>query len=355
MIDAAKIWWEHVGSSIRLREKLAAHLRNNKDLVFLVHDGLPWQESFYESLDKLRHTKGDTLGIKKLDRSVWVKDSSSGRALMQSFCTNKVVTDYWLGEKVGKYLGSLGKNGLSNAHYRICGIRTEPELIGWLGFIADYRKALSGADTNVSFLLEYGGGYVKSCPIEIVDSMPALCDVRVFCIDAVSELGNTDLPEYQAELALNIGGLDLPLCGKLMECGMSLLEDPLNVACKVIKTHGKKPDDTEISSAIWRSLLILLFPIIEEVRMRIIREHHDLIKIELKQTPVYDYYGDKIYDPYALEAAQLFFLMNNQRSWSEDLRDQVRLCRDVRNSIAHIDKIPLPLKDVRAVLSMKNS
>ena len=47
-MSLSSIWWQQVGSSLRMRQEVVRRLQNEESFVLRVPLRMPWQEDFYE-------------------------------------------------------------------------------------------------------------------------------------------------------------------------------------------------------------------------------------------------------------------------------------------------------------------
>ena len=194
-------------------------------------------------------------------------------------------------------------------------------------------------------MLEYRGGQTAAPGLETVSYTVEERDCRVFALEATAELKNTEYPEYQAELALRIGGLDPEFVSALLARGRALLNDPVQTALKVSRTGRSSrgeplPElsETTASSAAWEAALVQLFPGMERLRLRIIEDYETEL---LKHLPIRNSNGDTVTDPFDLDIGPLYYILKSSggRFKKEDVLT-ISLCRSVRNLLAHNHIVP---------------
>lgn len=220
------------------------------------------------------------------------------------------------------------------------GIHNKSDLSKWEDFVSQYHQAAKQLESAAVFILEYDGANTDVHSIEKIVYAVEDYDCRVFSLEASDALGNTDLQDYQAELARSICCNNPELCFALLMAGNKLLHNPVQTTMEVVSnsysSEGlpfKALDEQQIQSSAWEAAIVLLFPVLERYRMSFISKN----KTELaRHLPISNSNGDRVSDPCDLEIGTLFYITNHPNSvFSKEDVDSIKLCRDVRNLLAH--------------------
>lgn len=341
-MNAGGVWWERIGSSLRLLQAAADHLADGVDFLLRLPERMPWPGDFYDALDIRRSGSG---GDRRLRRLPWRKGGEPGDLVMEELCSEEEEAEYWPGESKAAYLGSRRDILLNDYDVWITGLEERGDLKKWTDFISEYRRCCGGDGRRAVFVLECRGGQTAAPGLETVSYAVEERDCRVFALEATAELKNTEYPEYQAELALRIGGLDPELVSALLARGKALLIDPVQTALEVSRTGRSSRgeplsavDETTASSAAWEAALVQLFPGMERIRTGIIKSYEQEL---MKHLPTRNSNGDMVTDPFDLDIGPLYYILKSSggRFKKEDVLT-VSLCRSVRNLLAHNHIVP---------------
>lgn len=352
-MNGGMIWWNQIGNSLDFVSRVAAVLEEQCSAVLRMPEHVPWPQMMYEAVDYSRSTFGCDRPLKRL---CWTPGGDPGAFLMEveDLCPDQVRRNYWPGKTRAAYLGAREGIFLHHHFVWVTGIREPADLDRWLEFLDGYEEAARGRSVRAVFLLEYSGPGGHISGIRSLEYRVEHYDCRVFAMEAASALANARPKEYQAELASCMSFGAPELCWALLEAGEELLADPVTTALSVrekLWASGRTPaplDRQKAHSAAWEAAAVLLFPKLEQWRIRFIAEHEYLLSCKL---PIRNSNGEKVTDPRDLEIGSLWFIVNSSGArFSAEENEQIRLCRDVRNQLAH-NKL-LSRKMVQAVLDM---
>ena len=353
-MSAGAIWWSRLGNSLRFLSRVTEALREERSTILQVPERFPWREEFYGQVDQRRERFSLYRRLVRLD---WREGDDPGAVVLRDLCPRNIQADYWPGETVAAYLGSLGGLELCDYYVWVRGLHAREDLIRWADFTSRYETAAAGLARRAVFLLEYDGPVHQSALLPSAVYEIDEYDSRVFCLERASELTGTAHRGYLAELAIRIGGSDPELCAALLSAGDSLSTDPLSTVNAILEgardsAGGQFPpmSEGEIASAVWRAAVVLLFPVLEGFRFDFISRHEGALA---KYLPITNSNGDQVTEPSDLELGSLFYVVNTASyAFSAGDLERVSLCRDVRNLLAH-NKL-VPYEDVRAVLSLQS-
>lgn len=351
-MTGGNVWWGQIGNSLRLLTQLSNCLRDCRSVVLQAPQGLPWKQIFYETLDLHR---SDFSSQRRLKRLPWEEGADPGEFVLDELCSRKVQADYWPGKTYGEYLGSREDLILNDYYVWITGIRSKTDLTHWVEFLTQYHRAGADPEQQAVFCLEYTGAPMEVAGLENLVYSVERYDCRVFCLEAAAALKNTDLRTYQAEMALSIAGADPELCFALLNQGMKLLYQPVQTAVTTAASGCYSSGalfpvlrDQQATVAAREAALVLLFPILERYRMGIIEGHSPELARHL---PITNSNGDRVTDVWDLEIGQLLYIVStNGKGFSQTEVETIRLCRNVRNQLAH--NKPVRYEQAKAVFAL---
>lgn len=341
-MNPGAVWWGQIGHSLRLLDRVTGALRECRSAMLQISGRLPWREAFYEAVDFRRTAFGSQ---RRLVRLAWAEGADPGEFVLERLCSETVRADYWPGESYAAYLGGLEGIPLWDCYVWVTGVHRRSDLAGWAGFAEDYARR-AGAGRGAVFVLEYDGPPQAVSGLEVIPCPVESYDLRVFALEAAAALGNAGVRSYQAELALRLSGADPELCAALLSRGEALLHAPAPTALTVSRSGRDSAgapfrplDELEANSAAWEAAVVLLFPILERFRMGLIRANEAELARHL---PISNSNGEVVRDPYDLEIGPLCYIVTGvSRSFSQEEVEAVRLCRRVRNLLAHNKAVPL--------------
>lgn len=325
-MNAGMVWWGQIGNSLQLLTAVMEHLRDCRSVVLQLRGAMPWRRDFYEAVDLRRAAFG---AVRRLVRLPWEPGMEPGSFVLQELCSARVQADYWPGRTYGDYLGSRDDLMLNDYYVWVTGISNKADLYRWSEFVAQYDRAAGGGAKRAVFILEYSGSDIETAGIDHIVYAVEDYDCRVFCLEMAAILKNTDLREYQAELALRIGGVDPETCWVLLQIGTDLLDDPVRAVRVVVPSLTEQ----QIVSAAWRSAVVVFFPMLEQWRMDFISRHRAELErhLRIRKSKV-----EQVCDPWDLEISALHLIVcGTGRVFTPEETENVRLCRRARNLLAH--------------------
>lgn len=336
-MNPGSIWWEQIGNSLRLLNSVTECLRDCRPAVLRLPERMPWRERFYDTADMRRSAFS---AERRLIRLAWPGCFDPGEFVLKELCSPRVRADYWPGQSCAAYLGSREDLMLNAYDVWVTGIHCKADLLRWTEFVREYERAGEQLEKRAVFLLEYDGPSIHPPGIRMISYTVEHHDCRVFCLEIAAALKNTGLREYQAELALQVSGGDPELCWALLLTGDSLLRDPAAAAQRVLSSERScagQPfpamSEQQITSAAWKSAVVLFFPILEQWRIRFVTRHQAELT---RYLPITNSNGAKVTDPFDLEIGSLHYIVGQHKNafTSLDLED-IQLCRNARNMLAH--------------------
>lgn len=351
-MKSGSIWWGQIGSSLRLLTAITNNLRDCRSAVLQVPPVFPWRADFYEAVDLGR---AGFCGERRLLRLAWQSGADPGAFVLDELCSSRVRAEYWPGQTYAAYLGSRNDIVLCDYYVWVTGIRSKTDLARWAEFVSQYEHCAEGLDSRAVFILEYDGLTMEGSGVERIVYSVEDYDCRVFCLEAAMALANTDLRAYQAELALCIGGSNPEFCSALLEIGQPLLYNPVKATLEVISSARSSEglafpamQEQQINSAAWKAAIVLLFPTLEQYRMDFVSRYEAVLARHL---PISNSNGEQVTDPFDLEIGTIHHIVSSANpDFSGTEYETIRLCRRVRNLLAH--NKPVPYGDIKKMMSL---
>lgn len=350
---AGSMWWGRIGNAIRALDELTEHMQDHRSAVILVPERLCWRQDFQEARDIRRSLYGGGRSIRQLE---WRTGDDPGERILQELCPAQVRAAWWPGQHCAEYLG--GREDLALNEYDVCvtGVTEKADLAKWVDFITRYAACGAAPETRAVFLVEYSGPDMDTGTVSRINCTVEDHDCRVFCLEAAAALKNAQLQEYQAELALRIGGRDPELCWALLKTGDALLRDPVaavrSVGAEELDSTFRPfrvPAEGAVLSAAWRAALVLFLPMVEQWRMDFIARNADELRHHL---PITNSNGERVTEPEDLEVGNLYYIRKNKPGckFSQQDKEKIDLCRHVRNLLAH--NKPISVEDARRIMNL---
>ena len=340
------IWWNQLPDSIHFYDSLKAELSAGMNVIYICKNPLPWLSSLY---NKVQESLGEISSTKTLEHIRNENGCAPGKIILKKFCTDEIQANYWPGQSYAEYLASLDVTALNNKIIWVENINDAATAGSWIDFIKTYnKKRPEGVENNQraifvlgcsgDYRLDVNKDYITTCTVPF-DAF----DKYMFCAMNTSDIKcSYYLKQYIAELAFNMGGDNLELCGELAIKGEELITTPNEIYKQVFQYFGKHPSeykkDEILKSCIRVAQMKILFPVLEEKRLELIKKYREDLLCLL---PVQDSLGEFVSIPENLEIGTLHHLYC-RHNFRMDPKDQNSLFkyREIRNCIAHNDLVP---------------
>jgi hypothetical protein len=307
--DPSHVWWNGTAISRRflgrIFDALAASEANERRHLVIGIDGCPWPDimreqvrSFMEHERQMftRNINIDEIGIKPLDQ--YFLESQVDRKIAVAFREGDGVslTEYLRGN--GVFLGKL---------FWIAGV-TEPHLAAWLPFLKQYHPKNSN---DGIFVLEYSGGpeglteisFPKTVVLVKMAQNASLYDRLSFAMTLAADRGEPETWKHcLARLVVYF-----------YENNIEMLSDVLlnsNGIDGLLNTL-KYNDESRFVKAQWKAQLEILFPLIENLREKLVEKYYNAINEALVRNDEL-FFGRRITDPLDAELGLIFYLANKR-------------------------------------------
>lgn len=345
----AAIWWKQLGSSIRLLDGILNPIRNERSVVLRLPVDLPWEDMFYQQAQEQLSVLHSNRMVRFLDCSGQEPDQQ----VLEELCSEEVQTNYWPGQKVADYLAGLEHIPFHQMYIWVRGIASPGMLEKWRSFAAQCRSA-DRTGPCALFILEYRSKSRKESAADEVSYTVTGGDCLVFSLEAAAAY--KEMPtEYLAILAQCASGNDPELCGVLLQDPQALFQDPITFTEQVLaqghtstgKGFASVPENL-IRNRVWMAQINVLFSRLEAWRLQYIQDHRQKLEAWLPMTAEN---GAKIENPDDLEFGHLYYLTRQVYTRFDcDEVQNIALCRDIRNRLAH--NVVVPCEKVQRLLAL---
>lgn len=335
------IWWERIGKSIRTIRDIKHLLVNQESFVFSAPQGIPWENTF----EKVVKREVSTISSERMLRFIVPGNQDPDRYCLSELCSDSFESAYWPSMTRTAYMCS-DRDLLFHRYYIwVKGIQEAKVFRKWVNFITEYRREAqkAGLPLTTVFILE------QNREIELPEFTTLLykvsnLDCRIFGLEKIQELASTDSEpylsdpaimnsDYLSELAVQVSNDNPEMCDLLLEHSNNLLLEPVKTVIGLLENKGMTANPHMIESSIWKAQIIQFFPLLEQCRLELIKQHEDEIRPHL---PINDIYGEVIKDPEEMEFRHLIsFNHQGYLSLTVEEKRELLLYRNARNIISH--------------------
>ena len=373
-------WWNNITGPHKAVTGVAEALLSNSTVILEVPADLPWRRPMRSAIEEqIRNMSGsgNTI-ITQIDvADECTPDVDPGRYLLKRFATSDVFRSYR--EKSGISIQNfmIRNNVLRDSIIWIKGV-DKGQVAKWVKFCQGYKG------TTVEdglFVLEVHeqltGTEARNLQTVVFDDCVREYDLQLFNSFVLDEENtyNDRWKKYISTVAACLCRTDAEVSELYLRLTDFRTEDPLAGVERVaelpefdrrgedeksthVLTLWRKGNKSELTRRIWEAQLQVLFPIIEMIRVKIIKELEENLLRCLHDHPVYQF-GEQITDPYDLEFGTLDYLMSKQdENWlrylyvpDEEMRYRIRFLKECRNCLAHTDCCMV--EQVRELLSIR--
>ena len=309
--DIGKIFWEKITHANDFVSDIADKLDDKENIILVSLDDIPWYGSFRDFLQEFMDNK---IGIGKYEIISPSKKESKEQCLFgdeKSFIDSiRYDDDFFYGrtkyefqESVETFVSFFAKNAfLQNEKKNIyvwLELYFENSFYNWIDFISDYIKEKEKNNKNIVFIISYHQDNCKA-NYKIQSNFVRFSlfkdkqyinwyDCYVF-FTIVSNLKDIIIDEYfklyLSELLTNIirdniTGKNIRLCVECLKDYKNLLNDPVKTIQNIFSEYHLKEDF--ITGAIYRSQIRVIYPILNEFRLDLIKKYEDKLNNILKK------------------------------------------------------------------------
>lgn len=351
-----QIWWKQIPRANRFLYTAAEALLNNRSVILPIQAVTPWRQTMYDMVEEILNIENPRNRLETFD----CPEGDVGEYLFSKYCKREKRATYRRGTSYAAFLARSEDLVLNNCYLWVRNIRGR-KLEEWTQFIVEYNRNLPPNRQPAVFLLEtpeeeWRRKAVKGIQCIVFSESVDAYDSFAFC--ALASAGVSIAPAlrtYLAELCSTLCGQDIELCAACIRWGQQFLKAPeetlREIAGKEIRSDGTPFvicfEGDSIRESIWKSQIRALFPILQQYRSTLVRQHYEEIARSL---PITTPFGEVIDDPQDVELGPLISLAGRHSIFlSGEEYDLLDLFRDARNRLAHMK--PVEFSVVNKILS----
>lgn len=357
-------WWNNITGPHKAVTGVAEALLSNAAVILKVPADLPWRRPMRSAIEEqIRNMSGsgNTI-ITQIDAAdECAPDADPGRYLLQRFAKRDVFRSYR--EKSGISIQNyMIHNGvLRDTIIWIKGV-DKGQVSKWLKFCQGYKGA---SMEDGLFVLEV---HEKLALVEAKNIQTVFFEecVREYDLQLFNSFVLDEQSTYSDQWKKYISTVAASLCrtdAEVSELYLRLtdfrVEDPLSGIERIAElpdfarrgedissTHAlalwRRGDKAELYRRVWKAQLQVIFPILEMLRVNIIRNLEESLHRCMQEHPIQQF-GIPVVDPYDLEFGTLDYLMAKQDENGarylyvpdEAMRARIRFLKECRNNLAH--------------------
>ena len=358
-VNWADYWWSKITGPREIVASAISALRSKKSAIVVIPHDLPWR---HELRRTVRNSLESISGLEELivDPPIDIEDEGlttvePGRFLLERYALRSDRANYRAGgrETIQQYL--LRKEVMRNRLIWVKGFG-EHSSEQWIEFCSDWRTK------NVSdglFVVETckAPRSARSKRLEIIryDDVVGEYDIQLFNSLVLSDSRISRLSDswktYAAAITSRLCGADAEIARKFVEVHDFKKGDPLQTIGILAEEESfakrgsgshvlalyRSDNTSALRRRIWEGQIEVLFPIIEQWRLRIIDQYYEQfeeqVEIGLNQ------FGDPVEKPSDIELGTLHYLCVSNRvdMKSSSAKRSVEVLRECRNQLAHRD------------------
>lgn len=352
-----EMWWRGVFHANAMLDSVTNAMLDGEHVILVLPDVVPWYGTMVSEIEARLNQGNSRFRLEELTCS----DGDVAEQVFDAFCPKDLRHQKLRKEKHVEFLARKRDLVLHQRYVRVVDV-TAGKLPEWSAFLKAYRKSVPKGEDAAAFLLETHAD--QDLPrrlghklIQYGNYINAF-DQYAFCALAGAFVDvEMRLRPYLTELASSVGGQDTELSAACVEAGAAFMEDPRSVLCtlesKGARSNGMPFDVAEVLATLdermWKSQVKVLFPHIQQWLSIFIQRHEDEIREAL---PMQTAYGIEITEPGDVEPGPMLFLVQTgQVSLANSEYYDLLLCKDVRNSLAHMH--PVGFEEVKKVLKLQ--
>ena len=343
------IWWSQIASARRMVDDISYTLLNNKSIVLVLPESLPWANDFYENIRR-NLDKGN--GNKDIEIIECPKDDV-GKYLFDNYCKKEKRNLYRYSKTFATFLGESDDIVLNNYFIWVHNVSSR-KYIEWVNFITDYNLHVKEDNIPAVFVLEMNekdlpnkvGRGIKQV---IFSKQISTYDKYTFCTLMASEVNCGEyLQPYLAELVSSVCANDIELCAECIRRSSDFLKDPMSVLMDIIissvRSDGSKfiadINKEVLTSDVWKAQVRTVFPAIEQYRIKFVKTYEQQIAnilINEKLTKGNDILKG-VEKPIDVEIGTLYFWADTRKLLVNQVEhDRLFKLKEARNDIAHLE------------------
>ena len=358
-VNWADYWWSKITGPREIVASTINALRSKKSAIVVIPHDLPWR---HELRRTVRNSLESISGLEELivEPPVDIEDegltaADPGRFLLERYALRGDRANYREGgrETIQQYL--LRKEVMRNRLVWIKGFG-EHSSEQWIEFCSDWKtKSVSDGLFVVETCKAPRSARSKRLEIIRYDDVVGEYDIQLFNSLVLSDgrMGDS-WKTYAAAITSRLCGADAEIARKFIEIHDFKNGDPLETIGILAGEEGfakrgsgthvlalyRSGDMSALRRRIWAGQIEVLFPIIEQWRLRIIdhysEQFEEQISIGLNQ------FGEPVDKPSDIELGTLHYLCVSNRvdMKSTGTAKSIEMLRECRNLLAHRDLCP---------------
>lgn len=341
-----ELWWNQVPNALRFVNSIIDALQENKNIVLLFPEYVPWYLTFKEKMESLKSQVLSNYVIKDIEDK---EDMLPGKIALNDFCKRELRDDFRPAIGYAKFLAETN-NTLNNSIVWVK-VSSVKRADAWMKFASEYSK----------YKKDYEGGLLiietqknqtllipKGISVISFDSYISKFDYYIFNVLGSSMLSlSKEMKEYFAEIMTAVVEDNMELAALCFDRSAykGILTDPLKTIKSLIEKKSSSNSEflkfnktkNEVEMDIWKAQIKNIFPKIEAYREYFAKKYFNEIKNNL---PISTSYGESYKSPEEVEIGTLYYLANNKMIKISNI-DYLKLqCfRDARNKLAHLNSL----------------
>ena len=370
----SEIWWNWVAGPSRFIKDISKEILNENSCIILIEDDFPWRNDMRNMVEREMHDYGKKVFYLDVEDSF--KHESIGHFIIDLIDPISLLDYKAFKQSIEQYIEEKGI--LDNAIVWVKGIPND-QSTKWIQYIKNSKFVKSQIIIEIADDNQIKKKHASSKRVKIINNIDyiSLADTMLFT-QIIARQKNIDynLISYYSSVATNLCGKDAQVASELINDYDLLRYDAMDslkdLLLRKYNNHPRGKDDDPIfphpfylirnedyeslNQRLWKAQTEIIFPIIEEERITLIKKY----KNELGEIcPNTDIYGNVISSIFDIDIGHLVHLINTHsknkpkiKVISTDLEfKRISQLREVRNKIAHA-KILLPEE---CSFSLKNS
>ena len=325
------IWWEEIYGPRLSRKQIYQTICLKKPVVFSA-EAVPWPRTL---ISLIRAEIQENLGIYLEEINGNEKIENPGEYLLRKFGKREEINKYRAGvhPSLPEYIRNIG--ALENKLVFVSGVTTEKYKL-WEKFIVQYKPK---NEKGGLFLIEAKmplnteiAGSGRTAKIDIMSSI-SFYDILSFSILLASQLPvNEILKQYTAWTTSLLFNRKIETIAEMYS--EKFIQSSFQDYHRILQTETN--DELFFSKSLWTAQLQILFPVIENLRLKIINSHRADIEYILQTEDCY-YCDRKITDPYDAELGFLVYLSwkNQKKVFTAETAKNIQFLNECRNRLAH--------------------
>lgn len=363
-VNSFSQWWENITGPNSLVKEIASVIINNKSVVFDASSLIPWENDLHIAIESEVIALIAEATFDELDSDEFgdlsLTDYDIANNLMKKYGKTDVLQNYRRASKV-KIQTYMIKNQVLKNHVIWVKCNKDATVSSWLNFIENYK---SNGISDGLFILElkckYNFATLMNSVIIEYEKYVTYYDQLLYNNILIANFNLHPIKkQYIALLTTLLCSNDIELSEALIERSckskkntVNCLEELFEELYENSKYNGflidnhpfvvlKNKKREMLFNKVWEAQLKIIFPLLEEERIKFIEKHIQEIDNILKNNNILNAHGERIFEPFEAELGSLHYIFKTLTSEkgryviSKADSDYLNLLYTFRNSIAH--------------------